>query len=257
MDDEAIAGLLLDVRDGRVSPDEAVQRLRHLPFSDIGVARVDTHRALRQGVPEVVMGQGKTVDEITAIVGVLLSGPGEPVMVTRLGADPATAVLAANPGGRYSERARLAVWRPVDPSPEAPRLAVVTAGTSDGPVASEAEEVARAAGAVVTRVDDVGVAGLHRLLAALPGIEDHDVVVVVAGMEGALASVVGGLVEVPVVAVPTSTGYGAAFDGMAALLGMLTTCAAGVVVVNIDSGFGAAMAALRLGRAARRLQRRT
>jgi NCAIR mutase (PurE)-related protein len=227
--------------------------------ADLGFARLDLDRARRQGAPEVVFGPGKSAEQITAIVGELLQREGRPVMVTRVEPDAVVPALEAHEGGEYVVGARLAVWGRAEIAADVahvPRITVVSAGTADAAVASEAAEVARALGAVVDRIDDVGVAGVHRVLEVSDRLTAADVVVVVAGMEGALASVVGGLVEGPVVAVPTSVGYGAAFDGMAALLGMLTSCAAGVVVVNIDSGFGAAMAAFRLARAARRLAAR-
>ncbi|MEW9530965.1 nickel pincer cofactor biosynthesis protein LarB [Microbispora sp. NPDC049125] len=214
---------------------------------DLGFARVDIARQARQGLAEVVYGPGKRPEEIAAVVTGLLDANTGPVLVTRVDAEAAGTVLAAAPGGTYDPAARLLSWRPAGPGPI--RAAVVTAGTSDGPVAAEAAGVAAALGMRVTEIRDVGVAGIHRVLAAAPDLRTADVVIVIAGMEGALASVVGGLVEAPVVAVPTSVGYGAALEGVTALLAMLTSCAAGVTVVNIDSGFGAAMAAHRLGRA--------
>jgi pyridinium-3,5-biscarboxylic acid mononucleotide synthase len=253
MNDKAIERLIEQVRNGRLSADEAVTRLRRLPVADLGFAQIDTHRMLRQGAPEIVYAPGKTPEQITAIVGELLFDDVAPVMVTRLDPGDAPGVLAAHADGEYLPPARLAVWRRVVAKPPSVCIAVVSAGTADAPVAAEAREVARALGSQVEMIEDVGVAGIHRIAACAPTLERADVVVVVAGMEGALASVVGGLVEVPVIAVPTSAGYGASFDGLAALLGMLTSCAAGVSVVNIDSGFGAAMAAFRLGRAARRV----
>ena len=227
----------------------------------LGFATVDLDRQQRQGLPEVIYAPGKTPGEIAAIAAALLERSAGPVLVTRLEPEVAAAVAAevaaaGGPGagpagpGDYSERARLLCWRP-DP-PAGCRVAVVTAGTADGPVADEAVAVARAIGLQVTEFRDVGVAGLHRLLAVAGDIAAADVVIVVAGMEGALASAVGGLVGVPVVAVPTSTGYGAALEGVTALLAMMTSCAAGVSVVNIDSGFGGAMAAHRLAFALRR-----
>jgi NCAIR mutase (PurE)-related protein len=212
----------------------------------LGFATVDVDRERRQGLPEVVYGPGKTPDQILGIVTTLLDGSSGPVLVTRV--EPAVAVaVQASVGGEYVAQARLLQWRAAEPL--ALRLAVVTAGTSDGPVADEAAAVARAVGFPIVQIRDVGVAGLHRLLERVDDLRAADAVVVVAGMEGALASVVGGLVAVPVIAVPTSTGYGAALEGVTALLAMLSSCAAGVTVVNIDSGFGAAMAAYRLTRA--------
>ena len=203
----------------------------------------DLDRERRQGLPEVVYGPGKTPAEITDVVEALLAGTTGPVLATRVTAGVAAQVDA--PGGTYDEAAQLLVWRPA-PAGEV-RVVVVTAGTADGPVAAEAAAVGRAIGLRVDEIRDVGVAGIDRVLARVDELRAADVVVVVAGMEGALASVVGGLVAAPVVAVPTSTGYGAALEGVTALLAMMTSCAAGVTVVNIDSGFGAALAAHRLG----------
>jgi pyridinium-3,5-biscarboxylic acid mononucleotide synthase len=211
---------------------------------DLGFARVDVDRQARQGVPEVVYGPGKTAGEIAAIVSALLAGNTGPVLATRVEEAVAGAVLAAVPEGAYDPAARLLVWRPAATGYF--EVAVVTAGTSDGPVAAEAAAVARSLGLAVTVVRDVGVAGIHRLLAETGRLRAADAVIVVAGMEGALASAVGGLVAAPVIAVPTSVGYGAALEGVTALLAMLSSCAAGLTVVNIDSGFGAAMAAHRL-----------
>jgi len=213
----------------------------------LGFATVDIGREQRQGLPEVVYGPGKSAAEITAIVSVLLERSTGPVLVTRIDPGEADAVLASLGSGSYDRSARLLSWRPSPPD-LGWRAAVVTAGTSDGAVADEASAIARAIGLDVTDIRDVGVAGLHRLLERVEELRAADVVVVVAGMEGALASVIGGLVAVPVIAVPTSTGYGAALEGVTALLAMLSSCAAGVTVVNIDSGFGAAMAAFRLTR---------
>jgi len=237
----------------------------------LGFATVDLDRLRRQGLPEVIYAPGKQPGEIAAIAATLLVRSSGPVLVTRLEPRPAEAVLAgvaagagaadvtdsaqedgagARIPGRYDAVARLLCWRPAPPG--GCRVAVVTAGTADGPVAAEAAAVARAIGLEVREFRDVGVAGLHRLLAVADDIAAADVVIVIAGMEGALASAVGGLVGVPVVAVPTSTGYGAALEGVTALLAMMSSCAAGVSVVNIDSGFGAAMAAHRLTFALRR-----
>lgn len=216
----------------------------------LGYAEVDLDRERRQGLPEVVYGPGKTAAQVVGVVGTLLERNTGPVLVTRLDAATAAAVTAEHPCGTYDSRARTLTWRPAPPRPF--HLTVVTAGTADGPVAAEAAAVAGAAGLQVTVIEDVGVAGLHRVLARVDELRGADAVVVVAGMEGALASVVGGLVAVPVIAVPTSTGYGAALEGVTALLAMLSSCAAGVTVVNVDSGFGAAMAAFRLAQAVAR-----
>jgi pyridinium-3,5-biscarboxylic acid mononucleotide synthase len=231
----------------------------------LGFATVDLDRLRRQGLPEVIYAPGKQPGEIAAIAATLLARSSGPVLATRLEPRAAEAVLAevaataglgrgtdtaradgagAHVPGRYDTTARLLCWRPAPPG--GCRVAVVTAGTADGPVADEAAAVASAIGLDVSEFRDVGVAGLHRLLAVADDIAAADVVIVIAGMEGALASAVGGLVGVPVVAVPTSTGYGAALEGVTALLAMMSSCAAGVSVVNIDSGFGAAMAAHRL-----------
>lgn len=217
-------------------------------FSDLGYARVDTDRESRQGLPEVVYGPGKRSAEISGIVAELLERSTGPVLVTRV--EPEVAAQVTVPGGDYDETARLLVWRPA--APGSFRVCVTTAGTSDWPVAAEAAAMASAIGLETTVVRDVGVAGIHRLLAARDELARADAVIVVAGMEGALASAVGGLVACPVIAVPTSTGYGAALEGVTALLAMLTSCAAGLTVVNIDSGFAAAMAAHRLAAVAHR-----
>lgn len=226
-------------------------------FADLGFAQVDTDREQRQGLPEVVYAPGKERHEIVAIVVRLLAGSSGPVLVTRIEAEDAAAVLAAVADGApeaeegtYHARARLLTWRPA--SAHDLRVRVVSAGTADGPVAEEALRVARAIGLDAELITDIGVAGIHRLMARAPELQASDIVIVVAGMEGALASAVGGLVGCPVVAVPTSTGYGAALEGVTALLAMLTSCAAGLTVVNIDSGFGAAMAAHRLAHTMRK-----
>ncbi|MFG2196119.1 nickel pincer cofactor biosynthesis protein LarB [Streptomyces sp. NPDC048639] len=215
-------------------------------YADLGFARVDIDREARQGLPEVVYGPGKTIDEIAAIVSRLLDRNTGPVLVTRVEPSVAAEVTQRMPNGRYHPEARLLVWRPA--AQGLFTVAVVTAGTADGPVAAEAASVADALGLRVMSLRDVGVAGIHRLLAVVDELRSADSIIVVAGMEGALASAVGGLVACPVIAVPTSTGYGAALEGVTALLAMLTSCAAGLTVVNIDSGFSAAMAAHRLAR---------
>ena len=242
MDEAFVRQLMDDVRDGTVSADDAVLRLRRLPFADLGFARVDHHRSLRQGLAEVVYGPGKTPDQCAAIVEELLAQPGGPVLLTRVAADQAAAALAANPGGeRYDATV---VWRPAPPRPE--RVVLAAAGTADLLVADECGVVLAAHGLAPLRLNDVGVAGLHRILGEAEALAAADAVVVVAGMEGALASVVGGLTAAPVVAVPTSVGYGSSLEGVTALLAMLSSCAAGVTVVGVDNGFGAACAVLRL-----------
>ncbi|GEL20147.1 nickel pincer cofactor biosynthesis protein LarB [Pseudonocardia asaccharolytica] len=213
-------------------------------FDDLGYARPDTDREARQGLPEVVYGPGKTVAQIAGVVTSLLQANTGPVLATRIEPEDARAALAAVPDGDYDAPGRLLVWRRA--APRGYRLAVVSAGTSDGPVAAEAAAVAEAVGLTVHRFTDVGVAGLHRLLAVRDDLVTADAVVCIAGMEGALPSVVGGLVGCPVIAVPTSVGYGANLQGVTALLAMLSSCAAGITVVNIDSGFAAAMAAHRI-----------
>ena len=218
-------------------------------FENLGFARPDLGREARTGMPAVVYGPGKQPHEITGIVRSLLAGNRGPVLVTRVAPDVATAVRDAVPGGRYDEAARLLAWRPPAPTPF--RVLVVSAGTADAPVAAEAVAVAAAVGLTVQWLADLGVAGLHRLLAVSDDLAAADVVICVAGMEGALPSVVGGLVGCPVIAVPTSVGYGAALGGLTPLLAVLSSCAAGLVVVNVDSGFSAAVAAHRIARAGR------
>jgi pyridinium-3,5-biscarboxylic acid mononucleotide synthase len=246
---EQLEALLADVAAGRLPPAAALERLRHLPFEDLPFARIDHHRALRQGQPEVVFCEGKTLEQVVAICDRLEAATGS-FLGTRASAAMATALQARFPRVVWNETARTVLLSPVD-APAAARgpVLIVSAGTSDLPVAEEAAVVAEAFGTRVERLVDVGVAGIHRLLAAGDALQQARVVIVVAGMEGALPSVVGGLVAVPVIAVPTSVGYGAAFGGLAALLGMLNSCAAGVTVVNIDNGFGAAAAASRICRA--------
>ena len=246
MDEGRIAELLEELRAGRVSADDVVAELRRLPWADLGFARVDHHRALRQGRAEVVYGPGKEPAHVAAIVGELLAGGDGPVLVSRASDEQARQALDANPGGTAHGRApqQTLVWRPAAARPE--RVVVACAGTADLPVADECAAVLVAHGIAPLRLTDVGVAGVHRLLAHGDDLASADAVVVVAGMEGALASVVGGLTPAPVVAVPTSVGYGSSFEGVTALLAMLASCAAGVTVVGIDNGYGAASAVLRL-----------
>jgi NCAIR mutase (PurE)-related protein len=241
MDEPALRGLLDDLRAGLIDADEVVRQLRRLPFADLGYARIDHHRALRQGFPEAVYAPGKSPEQCAAIVTELLAEPGGPVLLSRADDIQAGAALAANPGG--TRRGGTVVWRPAPRRPEV--VLIVTAGTADLPVADECQATLVALGFAPTVLADCGVAGLHRLLAQVDDRAAADAVVVVAGMEGALASVVGGLTAAPVVAVPTSVGYGASLAGVTALLGMLASCASGLVVVGIDNGFGAAHAVAR------------
>jgi NCAIR mutase (PurE)-related protein len=244
--DHTLRELLDGVREGRLSVDESVRRLRDLAFEDLGFANVDHHRRLRRGFPEVVFAPGKTTEQTLRIVERLIAGEG-PVLVTRAEPDVAAALLGAHPGGVHNELGRTVLWRrPSDPGTAG--ILVVSAGTSDIPVAEEAVVTAEAFGNRVERLYDVGVAGLHRLLGRGDALRRARVIVVVAGMDGALPSVVGGLVDAPVIAVPTSTGYGASFGGVSALLAMLNSCSSGVTVVNIDNGFGAGYAAAVLMR---------
>jgi NCAIR mutase (PurE)-related protein len=222
-------------------------------FADLGWARPDTDRERRLGIPEVVYAPGKTADQVVGVVRRLLAANSGPVLVSRVAPDVAAQVSRQLPDAEHDPDARLLLWRPA--APVGFELAVVSAGTSDGPVAAEACAVAAAVGLTVYRVTDVGVAGLHRLLAERERLAASDAVVCIAGMEGALPSVVGGLVGCPVIAVPTSVGYGANLGGVTALLAMVSSCAPGVVVVNIDSGFGAAMAAFRMAAPVRRAAR--
>jgi pyridinium-3,5-biscarboxylic acid mononucleotide synthase len=238
--------MLRAVADGSIPPNEAAERLKRLPFEDLGFARVDHHRPLRSLGPEAVLARGKTPDEVVTIVRALLAEGDTPVLVTKASPEQAEAVRRVAPGATWHRRAGLVVVHTA-PEPADPGLvAVVAAGTSDLPVAEEAAATARAFGHRVDMLVDVGVAGVHRILAETGRLQKADVVVVVAGMEGALPSLVTGLVSAPVIAVPTSVGYGAAFDGLAALLGMLNTCAVGMAVVNIDNGFGAGSMAARI-----------
>ena len=272
MDAEQLAGLLAEVREGTLSADEALARLRRLPYADIAGARIDHHRTLRTGHPEAVYGPGKSPSQCARIVAEMLSGGSGPVLLTRAGSDQVAAALAACPGGvvhrpadrqpdsadhsvqpsaastggepRPSTDLATVVWRAAAARPE--RVVVAAAGTSDGPVAAEAAAVLAAFGVDAGMVADIGLAGLHRFLAEIDTLASAEVVIVVAGMEGALATAVAGVVSAPVIAVPTSAGYGAALDGVTALLAMHASCAAGITVVGIDNGFGAAMAAMRI-----------
>jgi NCAIR mutase (PurE)-related protein len=248
MNRELLRRLLEDVRSGRLGVDRALDQLRRLPYEDLGFAKIDHHRQLRKGFPEVVLGEGKRPAQIAAILRRMRAAPGN-VLVTRVSAECAAKVRRAVPGLRYDPVARTLVLlrEKIQPRGRAP-IAILAAGTSDLPVAEEAAVTATLLGNEVDRVYDVGVAGLHRLLDQLERISQAGVIIVCAGMEGALPGVVGGLVDRPVIAVPTSVGYGASFGGLAALLAMLNACASGVTVVNIDNGFGAAFAAALMNR---------
>ncbi len=248
MDPDRLRDLLESVAARRVPVDEAVRELRELPFRALGFAHADTHRHLRTGFPEVVLGEGKTPEQIAAILVELARG-GSTVLATRVSPEAAELVRATVPEARHFPVPRALVVGPT-PAPAKGRgtIAVVSAGTADIPVAEEAALTAELAGNHVERLFDVGVAGLHRLVAHRSLIEQAEITIVVAGMEGALPSVVAGLFARPVIAVPTSVGYGASLGGIAALLAMLTSCAAGVSVVNIDNGFGAGQLAAMLNR---------
>jgi NCAIR mutase (PurE)-related protein len=241
--------LLRAVRRGDCAVDDALVRLRGLPYEDLGFAKLDHHRALRNGFPEVIFGEGKSATQLVTIAERMAAAGGN-VLVTRLAADVAERLLAAVPGFEYDATARVAFRRDAAAEPVGEgTILVVSAGTADFPVAEEAALSADVMGNRVERLYDVGVSGLHRLLERRERLWEAAVLIVVAGMEGALPSVVGGLVHQPVIAVPTSVGYGTSMGGLAALLAMLNTCAAGVVVVNIDNGFGAAAAASRINQA--------
>ncbi|MBK6424472.1 MAG: nickel pincer cofactor biosynthesis protein LarB [Gemmatimonadetes bacterium] len=252
MNPDQLERLLREVAGGRLDVGQALDRLRHFPTEAMEFAQLDHHRPLRQGQPEVIFAAGKTVEQVLAIAA-RLAAVGGGVLATRVTPEQGAALAAAFPALEWNAQARTAWLRGPDTPPAGGgRVLVVSAGTSDLPVAEEAAVTATAMGHPVDRLADVGVAGIHRLLSAADRLHEAAVLIVCAGMEGALPSVVGGLVARPVIAVPTSVGYGASFGGVAALLAMLNSCAAGITVVNIDNGFGAAMAAHRiLGRAAR------
>jgi pyridinium-3,5-biscarboxylic acid mononucleotide synthase len=244
---DRLRALLTQVAAGELAPGEAERQLAWLPVEDIGLAHIDHHRTLRHGYPEVVFGEGKTPEQVLAIAQ-RIAPRGDGVLITRATHDCAALLARHLPGIEHNPMARTLYLQPVRVATRRTRgpVLIVAAGTSDLPVAEEAAVCAAAMGNSVERLTDVGVAGLHRLLAAREPLQRAAVIIVVAGMEGALPSVVGGLVSVPVIAVPTSVGYGAALEGFAALFGMLTSCASGITVVNIDNGFGAASAASRI-----------
>jgi NCAIR mutase (PurE)-related protein len=244
-----LLALLEDVESGALDPATALGRLAALPFRDLGFARVDTHRELRQHAPEAVLAEGKSPGEVEAIVSAMLESGAGSVLVTRADEAARDAVARAAPDAELDGRARLA-WVARDVPPPCGLVAVVSGGTSDRPVVREAQVRAELLGTTVAVHEDAGVAGLHRLAASLDDLARADCVVAVAGQDAALASVVGGLVGAPVIGVPTSVGYGASFGGVSALLAMLSSCAAGVAVVNIDDGFGAGTIAARIARSA-------
>lgn len=254
MDPDRLKALLADVRKGRCSEADALERLRYLPYEDLGFAKVDHHRSLRQGIPEVIFAPGKSRSQILQIAE-RLAASGHAVVITRLEEADFVALAKRLPRARYSKDGRVG-WVSAKGRRPAPigSVVVISAGTSDLPVAEEAAVTAECSGCRVERLYDVGVSGIHRLFDQRDRLRVAEVIIVVAGMEGALPSVVAGWVEQPVIAVPTSIGYGASFGGLAALLGMLNSCAAGTTVVNIDNGFGAAIAAVRIlrGRARKR-----
>ena len=247
MNAQALKKLLGEVRKGKVSPDQALTRLRHMPFEDLGFAKLDHHRALRAGFPEVILSSGKSPRQVAEIFARLARQENN-VLATRANAEHFAAVRKLARKAEYRELARCIVLRQDSATHGKGTIAVVSAGTSDIPVAEEAVVTAEMMGNSVEHYYDVGVAGIHRLLAHSKQLMRARVAIVCAGMEGALPSVVGGLLRVPVVAVPTSVGYGASFDGLAALLGMLNSCASNVSVVNIDNGFGAAYVASMINR---------
>jgi len=245
MNREDLRKLLEQVHAGDLTPEAAVERLRHLPYEDLGFARMDNHRAIRQGFPEVIFCEGKTVEQVATIAARILGRHGT-LLATRATAEMFEAIQASEPRAKYHPLSRAIAVKPARPAPPVGRILVLSAGTSDIPVAEEAAVTADVLGSRVETLYDVGVAGLHRILDKRGALDAAHVLVVVAGMDGVLPSVVGGLVSKPVIAVPTSVGYGASFQGLAALLTMLNSCAAGVAVVNIDNGFGAGVLAHRI-----------
>lgn len=242
---EDIRTLLEKVKNGQIDIDDAILKIKKAPFEDIDFAKVDLHRNIRQGAAEVIYGAGKTAQQIIDIASVMLANGQETILITRLGADSAKIVRNVHQL-KYDERSKLGIIGKLPEKTGNGKIIVATGGTSDMPVAEEAALTAEAFGNEVIRLYDVGVSGLHRLLSHLDEIMSANVIVAVAGMEGALASVIGGLVDCPVIAVPTSVGYGASFNGLAALLSMLSSCASGVSIVNIDNGFGAGFLASRI-----------
>ena len=246
LDQERARALLEAVAAGRLTVEEGLERLKLAPYEDLGFAKVDHHRWLRQGTAEVIYGAGKTPEQIARIAEALRRGGQETVLITRMSAEAARAVEAAGLPLAYHEMGRVGIVGPLPEPDGAGTIVVATGGTSDMPVAEEAALTAEALGNRVERLYDVGVAGIHRLLSHAESLLSARVVISIAGMEGALTSVIGGLVSCPVIGVPTSVGYGASFGGVAALLAMLNSCASGVSVVNIDNGFGAGFLASRI-----------
>lgn len=246
-----VKALLSAVRDGSVSVDEALLQLKKKPFEDLGYAKIDLHRQLRQGAAEVIYGAGKTPEQICGILDAMLENGQETILITRLSPQAAEQIVATH-AISYDAQAHCAVFGPLPEPDGLGKIVIATGGTSDLPVAQEAALTAEVLGNEVVRLYDIGVAGLHRTLAHLDELMSASVLVAIAGMEGALASVLGGLVDCPVIAVPTSVGYGASFGGLSALLSMLNSCASGVSVVNIDNGFGAGFLASRINHMGRR-----
>ena len=247
IEESRLRELLEQFKENGMSVEEAVSQLRDLPYQDIGWAKIDHHRPLRTGSPEVVLGKGKTPDQVAQIVAAM-KGRGHPVLVTKTDRPTYEVVAGETPEATFNELGRAIIVPALKPVPKREGILLITGGTADLPVAEEAAVVAGLMGNEVVQVDDVGVAGLHRLLDHLPVIRQARVIIVVAGMDAALVGVVAGLVSVPILAVPTSTGYGASFEGLSALLSMLNSCAPGVAVVNIDNGFGAGYLAAQINR---------
>lgn len=247
MNAKELEKILRDISGGKVTVDEALEKLRDFPYTDLGFARIDHHRELRTGYPEIVYCAGKTPEQVKGIF-MAMEGHDNNIIGTRAGKEMFSHISPFFPDAVYYEAARIISIGKKRIVAPATKIAIITAGTSDIPVAEEAAVTAELLGNEVVRIYDAGVAGIHRLVDKLPDIRACRVAVVIAGMEGALASVVGGLVNMPVIAVPTSVGYGASFEGISALLAMMTSCAAGVTVVNIDNGFGAGFAASRINR---------
>lgn len=243
MDESKLKQILEQIQSGELHPDDAIQMLKHFPYQDLDFAKLDSHRELRQGFGEVIYSPGKTAEECAVLVAKLLENTKGPVLLSRPDEEQRELALNQNAGGMSTEK--LIYWQPREMLKEQPQVRIISAGTADAPVANECADTLIAHGISPMRINDVGVAGLHRLLDQVENLMLAEIVVVVAGMEGALASVVGGITSASVVAVPTSVGYGASLEGVTALLSMLATCAIGVSVVGIDNGIGAAFVALR------------